>query len=509
HFRHHQNKEIKRMSIFSLFVVIPLASAFIIALIAGRLKNIGNFIFCSTTLILCVLSLSAVRLVNIYKVIVFKIGGWLPPVGISMVADGLAVLMLVTVALVAMLVSFYAVRYIQKYTDTWKFHALFMLMLAGINGVILSGDLFNLYVFLELASISAYVLVAFGVEPEGLEAAFRYAVMGSLGSIFVLLGIALLYGYCSTLNMADISLVLSNNPRGVLIGFVSVLFLAGFGLKAALVPFHAWLPDAHSSAPSPVSAMLSGVLIKALGIYAIARIFFNVLGVSGKMLFVLMILGTISMVVGALMAMSQSDLKRMFAYSSISQIGYIALALGVGTPLAIFGGLFHLFNHAVFKSLLFLNAGSIEHATGTRNLKKLGGLAGEMPVEGVTSLVGSMSISGIPPLGGFWSKLIIIIAVAQAGYTGFAAIAVVVSIITLAYYLEFQTFAFFGKLDERMQQLIKVPLAMKLSVISLAGICVFSGLLLLPYFRPFLQSAANVLVSGSGYKDAVFAAIRW
>ncbi|MCX5696684.1 MAG: proton-conducting transporter membrane subunit [Candidatus Omnitrophica bacterium] len=491
------------------FILIPLGAAFLVALTGNRMKKAGNFIFILAAFLLCALSLYLVKSVGAQKIILFKAGGWLPPLGISMVADGLAVLVLVTVNIVSLTVAFYSLRYMQRYTDVWKFQSLFLLMLAGMNGVILSGDLFNMYVFLEVASISAYALVAFGVEPEGLEASFRYLVMGSLASIFVLLGIALLYGYCSTLNMADIALVLSSNPKGLLVGFVAVLFLAGLGLKAAIVPFHAWLPDAHSSAPSPVSAMLSGVLIKTLGIYTLARIFFNVLGVSSKTLLVLMVLGIISMAVGAIMAISQSDIKRMFAYSSISQIGYIVFALGIGTPLAIFGGLFHLFNHAMFKSLLFLNAGSIEYSTGARNLNKMGGLSRRLPVTGFTSLVGSMGISGIPPLGGFWSKLIIIIAAAQAGYIGFATIAAVVSIITLAYYLKFQSFVFFGRLNKAWDGIKEVPLSMKLPMLFLAVICVVSGILLLPCFRPLLESAGGVLVSTVQYKDAVIAAIKW
>ncbi|MDD5655534.1 MAG: proton-conducting transporter membrane subunit, partial [Candidatus Omnitrophica bacterium] len=365
-----------------------------------------------------------------------------------------------------------------------------------------------LYVFLEVASISGYALVAFGTEPEDLEAAFKYAVMGSLASVFILLGIALLYGYTSTLNMADISVVLSSKPRGTLVGFVSVLFLAGFGLKAALVPFHAWLPDAHSSAPSPVSAVLSGVFIKTLGIYAMMRVFFNVLGISDKVLLILMVLGVLSMVAGALLAIIQNDIKRMFAYSSISQVGYIIFALGIGTPLALLGGLFHLFNHAMFKSLLFLDAGAIEYSTGKRSLEKLGGLSSKLKVTGFTSLIGSMSISGIPPLAGFWSKLIIIIAALQSGYFGFASIAVIVSIITLAYYTKFQTFAFYGKLDEAYSYIKEAALSMKVSMLALSLICIAGGLLLLPSMRPFLQSAADVLSNGSGYAGAFLGAVK-
>jgi multicomponent Na+:H+ antiporter subunit D len=282
----------------------------------------------------------------------------------------------------------------------------------------------------------------------------------------------------------------------------------GFGLKAALTPFHTWLPDAHPAAPAPISAMLSGVFIKTLGVYALCRIFFNILGVSSKILFILVILGVISMVVGAFLAIAQTDIKRMFAYSSISQIGYIVFAIGIGTPLAILGGLFHLFNHAIFKSLLFLNSGSIEYTVHTRDLKRLGGLNFRLPVTGYTSMLGSMSISGIPPLGGFFSKLIIIIAAIQSRYFVSATVAIMVSIVTLAYYLKFLGFSFFGKPQADWSRIKEVPLAMQLSMIILAVICVVSGLLLVPLFSPFLQDAVSVLLEGCGYKDIVFGAIR-
>lgn len=496
------------MTVLLTFVLLPFIASVIITLLSSRLNRVGSILSYAVSAYLLAASLYCLKLLALQGTIVYKLGGWPPPFGITLVLDGLSNFMLVIVNGVAFLSLIYASSYMQRYTDRWKFNALFMLMLTGLNGVILSGDLFNMYIFLELASISGYALVAFGVEPEDLEASFKYAIMGAIASVFILLGIALLYSYTSTLNMADISLVLAGNPRTLLIQFVSVLFLTGFGLKAALVPFHAWLPDAHSCAPTPVSAMLSGVFIKTLGIYALARVFFNVLGVTRDILFVFMVLGSVSMVIGAFLAVAQNDLKRMFAYSSISQVGYIIFALGIGTPLALLGGLFHLFNHAVLKSMLFLNAGSIEYATGTRSLNKLGGLNTRLPVTSLTSFWGALSISGIPPLAGFWSKLIIIIAAVQAGYFGFALIAVLVSILTLVYYLKFQIFAFMGKLNQAWLNIKESPFSMQLPMLILTFICVFGALLLLPGFRGFLQSAVACLTQGTDYKNVVFNLVR-
>ena len=260
-----------------LFVVIPLSGAFLIALMGKKLKWLPDFTGTFLTLVLFILSLVAIKPTDLYHTLVYSVGAWKPPIGISLVQDGLTVLMLVVVNLVVFCIALYSINYMERFTSKWKFYTLFFLMLAGMNGVIVTGDLFNLYVFLEIASVASFALVAFGTERHELEAAFKYAVMSSVGSLFVLLGIAMLYGYTGTLNMADMSVVLVHKGEGKLIAMISVFFIMGFGLKAALVPFHSWLPDAHPSAPAPISAMLSGVLIKALGVYTLCRIFFNVL----------------------------------------------------------------------------------------------------------------------------------------------------------------------------------------------------------------------------------------
>ncbi len=496
-------------NLIPLFVAIPLGGAFLVSLFGKRVRWFPDSLSNLATFSLLSISLFSIILVKNSGMLVYKVGGWVPPIGICMVLDSLTSFMLVTVNLIAFLVTIYSISYMESYTAKWKFYTLFLLMLAGMNGVIITGDMFNLYVFLEIAAVSSYALVAFGTEHEELEASFKYMVMGVLASTFILLGIVLLYSFTSTLNMADISRTLAETGTSRIVFFVAALFLMGFGLKAALVPFHWWLPDAHPSAPAPISAMLSGVLIKVLGIYALARVLFNVLGITPTISTLLMGLGTISMVLGAFLAIGQDDIKRMLAYSSISQVGYIVLGIGIGTPLAILGALFHLINHAVFKSLLFLNSGAIEYSTGTRDLRKMGGLNFRLPVTGYTSLVGSMSISGIPPLSGFWSKLIIIFAAIQARYFGLASIAILVSIITLAYYLKLQRSAFFGNLKSEWIRIKEVPSTMRLSMIVLSILCLVGGLLLIPAFKGvFLTSAAEALSVGKEYAALVFGSVR-
>ncbi len=484
--------------IIPLFVAIPLGAAFLMPILGRLWKRFPDILGNLATLSLFALSLAVIN----QNFAVYKVGGWEPvegvPIGIYMVVDGLTVLMLVLINLIVLLATIYSVNYMERFTDKTRYYTLFLLMLAGMNGVVLSGDMFNIFVFLEIASIASYALVAFSTEAEGLEAGFKYQVMGTVASGLILLGIALLYSLTGTLNMADMGNIISQKSTSVTVLFVGALFLAGFGLKAGLMPFHAWLPDAYPSAPAPVSAVLSGVVGKSIGVYALCRIFFNVLGLGAIeiVLNLLIILGMLSMVGGALAALGQKDFKRLLAYSSISQIGHIIFAIGLGTPLGFLGALFHLVNHSVFKSLLFLNSGAVVYSTGERDMEKLGGLIQKMPVTSVTSVVGSMSVAGVPPFNGFWSKLIIILAAVQAGRPILALIVVLISILTLAYYLRALRLVFFGRLSEVFGKTKEAPALMCTSMIILAGFCLGLGLLLLPGVRTVLSEPGRSFLLG-------------
>ena len=496
-------------NILPLFVGISLAGAFLTSIVGKKVKWMPDLMGSVTTFILLGLSLITVRIVATQGILVYSVGSWKLPIGIALVLDGLTAFMLVTVNLMAFFIAIYSINYMERFTSKWKFYTLFLLMVAGMNGVVITGDMFNLFVFLEIASVASYALVAFGTERHELEAAFKYTVMSTVGSLFVLLGIVFLYSYTSTLNMADMANILAQKSASNITIMVSVLFIMGFGLKAALVPFHAWLPDAHPSAPAPISAMLSGVLIKSLGVYTLCRVFYNIIGINSSLSLILMVLGTLSMVLGVFLAIGQWDFKRLLAYHSISQIGYVILGIGLGTPLGMIGGLFHLFNHSVFKSLLFLNSGAVEYATGTRDLQKMGGLMTKMPITGTTSLVASMSIAGIPPFNGFWSKLIIIIACVQANRLGYAFWAVLASILTLASFMKVMKYAFFGKLREKWNKVEEVPVFMKLAMVVLAIICVIGGVLLIYNINEvFLKPASDVLLEGTKYADIVFKGIQ-
>jgi multicomponent Na+:H+ antiporter subunit D len=262
--------------------------------------------------------------------------------------------------------------------------------------------------------------------------------------------------------------------------------------------------------------MLSGVLIKAVGIYVIIRLFFNMFVISESMSVLITTLGTLSMVIGVFLAIGQWDIKRLLAYHSISQMGYVILSVGIGmilisrgerpevAALAITGGVFHLINHAAFKGLLFLNAGAIEYAIGTRDLKEMGGLAKSMPATSASSFVASMSISGIPPFNGFFSKLIIIIAAVMGRFYLLAALAVIVSIITLASFLKFQRYAFYNKTDVTREKIKEVPFPMVFSMIVLSIICLALSLLVIPEIREaVLTPAINILTDPLKYSSTI------
>jgi len=504
------------MSLVPLFVAIPLGMAFLIPLLGRWWKTSGEVLATGGTALLAVMSIMSIGM----PAVVHHMGGWEPPYGIAMVSDGLSVLLLIAINIVGFLAVMFSLKYMRIYTGLPKYYSLFMLMVAGMNGVVLSGDLFNLFVFLEVASIASYALVAFGTDADELEAGFKYLILGSVASVMILFAIGTVYAVTGSLNMADVAREISIRFGGEMspaLLLAAAMFLMGFCLKAALVPFHAWLPDAHPSAPAPISAMLSGVVIKSLGVYAMCRVFFHVFGFSPELPSSLIIangiiaFSVLSIVVGGLLAIGQWDFKRLLAYSSIGQIGYVTLGIGVGArvlasggvrslaALAILGGLFHLINHAAFKSLLFLSSGAIQHATGTRDMKQLGGVREKMPVTGLSTNLAALSIAGVPPFSGFWSKLVILVATLQAGLYAIGGIAIAMAFVTLAYYVKVQREVIFGEVKGAVEKAREVPAVMYVPLVILAVVCVGFGLLYPVIGYRILEPARDALLNGAEY----------
>lgn len=484
--------------ILPFFIIIPLLTAFLIALISGERDNWAISMAIIAMLALLILALFGFGTVTSdNNPQVYATGAWKIPYTICLVLDPLSAFMLVIISVIGLTSLMFSIYYIRHYSPSWKYYALFMLLITGMNGVVATGDLFNLFVFMEIALFAAYALVSYGSRAEEFEAAFKYAIMGSISSTLVLIGIGIIYSATSYLTMAKIAEVLPQNPT--VMYWVGGVFLAAFGLKAAMMPFHAWLPDAHSSAPAPISSMLSGVLIKTLGIYVLMRIFYNVLGAPALFLKLFLILGSISIIVASFLAMGQWDLKRLLAYSSISQIGFILLGLGIGTRWALLGAVFHVLNHAIFKALLFYNAGTVEMVLGTRDMRQMGNLTKLLPYTTATSMVGTLSVVGMPPFNGFFSKLIIIIAAIHAGHLVYAGIAVIGSLLTLIYFLKVQRYGFHGQeIVER--EVIKIGWGMRTAMLILATLCLVTSLLVLPSIRAaVLDPVVTVLTDKTGY----------
>lgn len=480
-----------------LFVVLPLIVAGVLPLVGKISRRVLPDLLANATLLFLLVYAAVAGRALIAGGPILQQMPWLgETVNIRLALDGFSLFMLMAVSLVGLAASLFAIDYMEHYGAKASFYALYLVMIAGMNGLVLASDLFGVYIFLEVAAVASYALVAFGLGHDELEAAFKYLMLSVAASAFIVAAIAIIFGMTGSLDFAAVAAALKELNAGPVLGIVTAFFLLGFGLKAALVPFHAWLPDAHPSAPAPISAVLSGLLIKVSGVYAMTRIFLNVFGLTPALSTVLLWLGAVSMVVAAFLALGQKDMKRMLAYSSISQVGYVVLGIGIGTPLGIAGGLFHLFNHALAKGLLFLTSGSVQQATGTRDMDEMGGLAKRMPVTAATNLVGALSIAGVPPLNGFWSKLLIIVALVQAGHPVFAVIAVLVSVLTLWYYLLMQRKAFFGRLNEKWAAVKEAPFWMTASTVLLALLCLGVGILFASTVSTWIQPAADVLADG-------------
>lgn len=478
------------VSLLPSFVVIPLFSGLILSIKSKKMWY-THFIALGSTILLSILALLT-PLENSY----YHVGGYNDFVGITLAIDPLSRIVLIMVQVLVFLACWYSIGYMDHYTDHSRYYALVFFMLAGMNGILITADFFNLFVFMEIATLASYALVAYGGKSHELEASFKYLVLGSVSSLFVLFGIALIYSQTAALNMFIVSERLDfSTPIAWLI---VVMMSAGLGLKSALFPFHSWLPDAHSSAPAPISAVLSGVLIKAVGIYVMLRFYFNIVGIENAPLSLIAWLGALSSLTGVILAMGQHDFKRLLACHSVSQVGYIFIGIGLGTYWGLLGAILHMINHAAFKSLLFLNAGSIEHASGERNFHQMGGLAKVMPWSNATSFIGFTAIGGVPPLNGFWSKLLLMLACIMSGQWALALIIAGVALMTLTLFPKIQKYVFLGDLPEKFKKVKESPLSMIFPMLILCFFCITLGLILLvPSWREYyLVSAVNVLLGG-------------
>ncbi|MGA2916221.1 MAG: proton-conducting transporter membrane subunit [Sedimentisphaerales bacterium] len=412
---------------------------------------------------------------------------------LKLFADNLTYVLLLSIGIVVFTSLFVAWQTIEEPKRRMNFVSLMLIALIGMNGTVLLTDIFSLYVFLEVTAVASFILIAFQCDLKALEGAFKYIILSALATMLILAAIAALMLFSGDSSFASVSEAVKNNNGNVIIVSAIAVFLCGLFVKAGLVPFHAWLPDAHSAAPTAVSIFLSGVQIKALGAYTIIRLVTSVFGWTNSISNLLLLAGVVSIVIGAFGALAQHDFKRMLAYSSVSNMGYIILGFGCGSPIGIAGAIFHMFNHSVFKSLLFTNAAAVYNETHTTDMDQMGGLGAKMPISNATSLVGILSAAGVPPTAGFWSKLIIIMALWQGEHYVYVTVAILVAVLTLAYLLVIQRKVFFGILPEHLQNTKEAGIGIVLPAVILAAIIIGVGLFFPVMFNSFMIPIDNFL----------------
>lgn len=500
------------LAIFTLFL-----GSFVSSLIRNRaVRNcvVAASVIASFSLLCCLVK--PVMLDG--EIISYWLGGWKPvadyAIGIGLEVDALSLFFGLVVDLAVLVSALYSFKYLEYDDARSKYYTLYLMLGGGVLGLVLSGDLFNIYVMVEIMTFAAVALTAYrNFMPGALEASFKYLVIGSIGSTCILVGTAMLYLQYHTLNLAQLSALISGTamPSSVL---AFGLLIVGFACKAFLVPYHPIAADAHGTAPSSISVIISGVLTKT-GVYGIIRVcycVFRAMDQSAIQVF-LVLLGTISMFVCVTMALAQHDFKRLLAFHSISQIGYVITAVGLSSAFGLAAGLYHAMNHTIFKGLLFLCAGCVLHQTGTTKLDELGGLSKRMPKTCTLFLIGAASISGIPPFNGFASKWLIYQAVYQRAaetgnlfYVFVVLVAIVTSVLTLASFVKVAQSVFFGQLPDALKDTKEAPAAMRAPMWIFGGLCVLTGIFPSVVVNYLSGPAAAAALHAGNYIDAMMGA---
>ncbi len=405
---------------------------------------------------------------------------WLESVfGFRLAADHLSGLAMLCAGIVGMVALLVARRTLKDTGEKFFFANLVLVALVGINGIAMVRDLFSLYVFVEVTAIATFILItasrsgAANRDNQVFEGAWKYIILSVVASVLMLTSIGFFLLSAGDITFDAVKSALG--APGSLTWVAMALFLCGLFVKGGLVPFHGWVADAYTAAPAPVSVFMAGIVTKASGIFALLRIVSSTMGSALPGREILLVVGALTIVVGAFLALGQSNMKRMLAYSSVSQMGYIVLALGGDLSLGILAAGLHFFNHAISKSQLFANAAAIEEQLGTLNMDEMGGIGARMPVTAGTTAVATLSIAGLPPLAGFWSKLLIVLALWNAKEYGFAVVAILASLVTLAYFLSLQRRVFFGKTHPKWAHVKEAAPGLLVPVVALALITIALG----------------------------------
>ncbi len=408
--------------------------------------------------------------------------------GLDLVITGFSAFVVMFIMFFGLATVLYSIGYFGKEGANPRYYAYLLWTLGAAAGAVMSDNLLMLLIFWEVITVLLYLFVNLGKNKENEAAAKSFAILGltDAGMTFSIILIGILF---KTLSISELSVMVDD----VFTGMAFILLFIGAIAKAGAMPFHSWIPTISESAPGPVMAFLPAALDKLLGIYLLARITIDIFKLGNTMNLIMMIVGGVTVILSVLMALVQHDIRRLLSFHAVSQVGYMILGIGTGTIVGIVGGLFHMLNNSIYKSLLFYSAGSVEKQTGTTDLGKLGGLARVMPITFITTVVAAFSISGIPPLNGFFSKWMIYRGVLEVKSIVFLAIAMFGSALTLASFIKVLHSTFLGTPSKEMQKVKEVPFTMSLPMIALAILCVLFGVFasypLVNYIFPALENS--------------------
>ncbi|PQJ36361.1 Na+/H+ antiporter subunit D [Salinibacter sp. 10B] len=434
-----------------------------------------------------------------------QMGTWTAPFGITLVADLLSAVLLVVTGLMGVAVLLYAMGTIDAGRERSGFHALYHLLLMGVAGAFLAGDLFNLYVWFEVLLITSFVLLVLGTDRAQVRGSVTYVLVNLVASLCFLLAVGLLYGMAGTLNLADLAVRLPEVGAPGLVTAIAMLFLVAFGIKAAVFPLFFWLPAAYHTPPIAISALFAGLLTK-VGVYALIRVFTLLFTQDvGYTHTILLVVASLTMVTGVLGAVAQADVRKILSFHIVSQIGYMVMGLALFTPLALLGAIFYIVHHIVVKTNLFLVGGVAERIVGHFDLGQMGGLYRSRPLLAVLFLVPALSLAGLPPLSGFWAKLIILQAGLEAEAYFAVGAALIAGILTLVSMTKIWSEAFWKPLPVEATGAPVSVRGLLVPVVLLAAVTIAIGLYAEPLAVLAERSAAELL-DPSAYITAVLGA---
>ncbi len=413
-------------------IILPFATAVGMLLVVRDNRNAQRALSVVSVLTLIGLELTLMARLRGGEIVVYRLGNWPPPFGIALMADMLSGIMLLLASVTALASVGFALWDLDRERERYHYYPLFQLMLMGINGAFLTGDLFNMFVWYEVLLIASYGLLTLGSETQQLRVGIPYVAINLLGSAFFLTAAAVLYGVAGTLNMADLSqrvAALHGQPL-VMAQVAGIILLCVFGIKAAIFPLYFWLPDGYPAPPVSVATIFAGIMTK-VGVYSILRVFALVFRGEGFAASLILPLAGFTMLVGVLGAICQTNFRRLLSFHIISQVGYMVMGIGLFTPLGIAGGIVYIIHHIMVKAGLFLVSGMCERITGAPDIEQMGGLLKRYPFLAAVFFVAGSSLAGMPPLSGFFAKFLVISAGFKAGRWGVVTASLVAGLLTL------------------------------------------------------------------------------